>query len=96
MESMGSWRDQVDPTPLFFPKSLQDRWYRNHSRAMEDVWVVKLRSGRLGTIARRVAVSTDREALIDFCLTNHVTGATVMRLALPEGTRIHRLPPRRR
>lgn len=93
MEAMGNWRDYIDPTPLIFPKLAQDRWYRNHARPMEDLWVVQLRNGRLGLVGGRVATSTDREVLINFCLTNHVTGATVRRLALPEGTRIHRMKP---
>lgn len=93
MQAMGNWRDYIDPTPLFFPKPIQDRWYRNHARPMEDLWVVQLRNGRLGLIGGRVATSTDREVLINFCLVNHVTGSTVRRLALPEGTRIHRMKP---
>jgi hypothetical protein len=89
---MGSrWADYIDPTPLIFTKAVQERWYRNHARAMEDLHVIQLRNGRLGLIGGRVAVSDDQNVLINFCFVNHVTGAQIRRLALPEGLRIHRM-----
>ncbi len=93
MEEMGSrWANYIDPTPMIFPKAVQERWYRNHARAMEHLYVVQLNSGRLGLIGKRVAVASDQETLVNFCLVNHVVGR-VRQLALPEGTRIHRMYP---
>lgn len=91
MESMGAWRDQVDPTPVVFPAAFRRRWYRNHAMAMENLWVVQLSNGRLGTLAGRVLVCVDRDVLAEFCRVNHVTRAQVRKLGLPEGTRIYRL-----
>lgn len=90
MEEMGNWRDQIDPTPLVFPAAYRQRWYRNHAMASESLWVVQLSNGRLGLIGGRVAVATDQAVLVHFCQVNYVRGK-VRRLALPEGTRIHRL-----
>jgi hypothetical protein len=95
MESMGRWLDQVDPTPVFMRGAMLERWYRNHARKNELLWVVELRSGRLGTVAGRVVVSDDRATMDRFILANHVTGATIRKMDLPHGTRIHRLQIRR-
>ncbi len=92
MVPMGAWQDQIDPTPMIFPPGIiRERWYRNHAMAQEDLWVVELaRSGRLGTIAGRVVVARKKHTLVNFCEVNYVNGS-VRRLALPEGTKIHRL-----
>jgi hypothetical protein len=92
MVPMGAWRDQIDPTPMIFPPgAIRNRWYRNHAMASEDLWVVAMgNQGRLGTLAGRVVVAREKHTLVNFCTVNYVNGE-FKRLALPEGTRIHRL-----
>ena len=68
-----------------------ERWYRNHARPNEELFVVELLNGHLGTTNGAVTVSDDEAALGDLCAKYRVAARTIRRWTFEEGAKVDRV-----
>jgi len=72
-------------------KNQRSRWYRDHARPNEELFVVELLNGVLGMTNGAVTVADDEAALGDLCAKYRVAARTIRRWTFEEGAKVDRV-----
>lgn len=71
-------------------KAARERWYDDHTRPDEALFVVELVGGSLGRMHGRVAVAADDARLAELCARYKVAARCIRRVTFPEGVPVFR------